>query len=467
MVDVLVGSGLPKSWSVNQKEIPVMDAGFISAYSASPDLENSFSVDGRFAPYTSAHTPSSCSSFTHQKPRPHLRRDKMQYLSRNNMESMSHTQFPIENHPSFKGVWEYTSENLELSRHAIPASSSPDLMVAPAMKTTTSSGSRNFGPMPSSLEAVAEPLTGTSTDAPANMMQSMQLGEVDWTTSASFNSGPDTPSISSSFDFPDVRKQDSPVYHGLPFYAHDPSHAASKEAPLEHDGSSQYGFPIIPGGNNEGPWGVWTAGNDPDPWRQPYIADGMTDEQTWVSGGYGWPRESNPTVVLRDSPAVQPCEPYPQFSHPLEHHNIHHLATPVAFGSDTDHKPPMSRPLETNMHLYQGYTSANPKSQHTYPLQSFDSSNADYNQPPPSTAQHDGQSEHVGIKANLHYSDKRNSFLIEFKRRGLSYKDIKRIGGFKEAESTLRGRYRTLTKTKDQRVRKPKWQDRDVSIYKT
>lgn len=56
----------------------------------------------------------------------------------------------------------------------------------------------------------------------------------------------------------------------------------------------------------------------------------------------------------------------------------------------------------------------------------------------------------------------RNSFLIDCKRRGLSYRDIKRLGNFKEAESTLRGRYRTLTKSKDQRVRKPQWEDQDV-----
>lgn len=59
----------------------------------------------------------------------------------------------------------------------------------------------------------------------------------------------------------------------------------------------------------------------------------------------------------------------------------------------------------------------------------------------------------------------RNAFLIECKRRGLSYKDIKRLGGFKEAESTLRGRFRTLTKTKDQRVRKPQWEERDVRFF--
>lgn len=59
----------------------------------------------------------------------------------------------------------------------------------------------------------------------------------------------------------------------------------------------------------------------------------------------------------------------------------------------------------------------------------------------------------------------KNALLIEYKRRGLSYKDIKRMGNFREAESTLRGRFRTLTKSKDQRVRKPQWQERDVSFF--
>ncbi|KAL2854239.1 hypothetical protein BJY01DRAFT_243767 [Aspergillus pseudoustus] len=78
-----------------------------------------------------------------------------------------------------------------------------------------------------------------------------------------------------------------------------------------------------------------------------------------------------------------------------------------------------------------------------------------------------GWSSYQSSDANLSVpwtSDARNALLIEYKRRGLSYKDIKRIGGFKEAESTLRGRFRTLTKSKEQRVRKPQWQENDVSI---
>ncbi|KAL4969327.1 uncharacterized protein BDV14DRAFT_196154 [Aspergillus stella-maris] len=59
--------------------------------------------------------------------------------------------------------------------------------------------------------------------------------------------------------------------------------------------------------------------------------------------------------------------------------------------------------------------------------------------------------------------DAKNALLLDYKRRGLSYKDIKRIGGFKEAESTLRGRYRTLTKSKEQRVRRPQWHENDMA----
>jgi len=53
-------------------------------------------------------------------------------------------------------------------------------------------------------------------------------------------------------------------------------------------------------------------------------------------------------------------------------------------------------------------------------------------------------------------------FLVQSKLAGMSYKEIRRKGNFTEAESTLRGRYRTLTKHKAARVRKPEWYDNDV-----
>ncbi|KAL7934971.1 hypothetical protein V8C35DRAFT_279437 [Trichoderma chlorosporum] len=57
-------------------------------------------------------------------------------------------------------------------------------------------------------------------------------------------------------------------------------------------------------------------------------------------------------------------------------------------------------------------------------------------------------------------------FLVQSRHQGLSYKEIKRLGKFTEAESTLRGRYRTLTKDKKDRVRDPKWTEVDIHLLK-
>jgi hypothetical protein len=70
------------------------------------------------------------------------------------------------------------------------------------------------------------------------------------------------------------------------------------------------------------------------------------------------------------------------------------------------------------------------------------------------------------ISSNKTAEDNREAkdrFLVEKRTEGLSYRDIKRLGGFPEAESTLRGRWRTLTKTKEERVRRPEWTELDVS----
>ncbi len=57
----------------------------------------------------------------------------------------------------------------------------------------------------------------------------------------------------------------------------------------------------------------------------------------------------------------------------------------------------------------------------------------------------------------------RDDELRRYRSQGMSYREIKQRFGFTEAESTLRGRYRTLTKDKNKRVRKPIWKDKDVS----
>ena len=65
---------------------------------------------------------------------------------------------------------------------------------------------------------------------------------------------------------------------------------------------------------------------------------------------------------------------------------------------------------------------------------------------------------------NVLHKDARDKFLISSKLSGMSYKEIKSRGHFREAESTLRGRFRTLTKAPEQRLRKPVWTAQDVSI---
>ncbi|KAM0501609.1 hypothetical protein ACHAPB_005075 [Verticillium nonalfalfae] len=60
----------------------------------------------------------------------------------------------------------------------------------------------------------------------------------------------------------------------------------------------------------------------------------------------------------------------------------------------------------------------------------------------------------------------KDEFLLRSKREGMTYREIRKAGGFREAESTLRGRYRTLTKKKEERVRRPEWEDRDVQLLR-
>ncbi|KAL7792448.1 hypothetical protein V8C37DRAFT_416347 [Trichoderma ceciliae] len=60
----------------------------------------------------------------------------------------------------------------------------------------------------------------------------------------------------------------------------------------------------------------------------------------------------------------------------------------------------------------------------------------------------------------------KDRFLVQSRLQGVSYKEIKQRGSFTEAESTLRGRFRTLTKKKEDRVRDPKWTDIDIQLLK-
>lgn len=60
-----------------------------------------------------------------------------------------------------------------------------------------------------------------------------------------------------------------------------------------------------------------------------------------------------------------------------------------------------------------------------------------------------------------------DEYLVEARKQGYRYLEIMKQVEFGVEESTLRGRYRTLTKPKEHRVRKPEWTAKDVSISPT
>ncbi|EFX00540.1 hypothetical protein CMQ_7542 [Grosmannia clavigera kw1407] len=72
----------------------------------------------------------------------------------------------------------------------------------------------------------------------------------------------------------------------------------------------------------------------------------------------------------------------------------------------------------------------------------------------------------MALQSQMEDRLRKDNFLIEQKRAGLTYKQIRRLGGFQEAESTLRGRHRTLTKPKEERVRKPAWTEMDDHLLR-
>lgn len=112
---------------------------------------------------------------------------------------------------------------------------------------------------------------------------------------------------------------------------------------------------------------------------------------------------------------------------------------------------PKSR-ISSQLQLH-GYASDFPSSSHagTGSLSVQSSSTAtDAAKDPPSSVERSAQDE----------------FLVNSRLSGMKYSEIRKLGNFKEAESTLRGRFRTLVKPKEARVRNPQWQEIDVSKFR-
>ncbi|KAI9678828.1 MAG: hypothetical protein M1817_005888 [Caeruleum heppii] len=60
--------------------------------------------------------------------------------------------------------------------------------------------------------------------------------------------------------------------------------------------------------------------------------------------------------------------------------------------------------------------------------------------------------------------NERDKWLVDAKRAGMTYQEIRKTGNFSEAVSTLRGRHRALTTPKELRVRKPEWTKKDKTV---
>jgi hypothetical protein len=241
-----------------------------------------------------------------------------------------------------------------------------------------------------------------------------------WAKTPSFASCTEqSPSLSSSFDFTDTATDEPSILNGLPFTK---SGTVTDRALPFQSTNFQFGDSHTSEPGQAAQWLPWPA-SEAELSSQPYFPDNVIEAPNW-------------TNTPLDNCWSGPEYPISARSATIPGSNLGFLENAAPTPQQDDHT---NSPINPIPH-YQYHLTPPTQPQSPSPTSSSDS-----------------------IKANLHYSDSRNALLIEWKRRGLSYKEIKRMGGFQEPESTLRGRFRTLTKAKEQRVRKPKWLERDVS----
>lgn len=273
------------------------------------------------------------------------------------------------------------------------------------------------------------------------------------------------PSLSSSFDFVDLPQDIPAIPSGVWFQ------------PLADDDiQKSFGSTCSTADSSSPGWLPLTMTSSAEMWRSCSIPDSSTEDLGLANAGYysdDWsvPNISTASEQLVASPVVTRAHEM----HALQQYPVSSMSPSSPTTSDNSHRSFVAlRPSFSHGWELQ------PCSNHNHPNTEsifVDNSNShaldqklqERSQTPSATEDvHSSSSQPCqdtsGITVGLHYTDSRNAFLIDWKRRGLSYKDIKRLGGFKEAESTLRGRFRTLTKAKEQRVRKPKWHEEDVSL---
>ncbi|CAI7589828.1 unnamed protein product [Penicillium glandicola] len=356
--------------------------------------------------------------------------------------------------------------------------------------TLSSNGSTYCESDLESLEHFDEPFTTRTAETHAGLIHPTPRSNMFTVASNSFLLGTEeTPSLS-SFGIPDVT-HDQQDFSNTPFDIPDTSITNNPMGtPLNPHSHNVHLLPSIASADSKPvtydediPWAVCPSVNKTDIWYSSRDPNGSSEDSGWhhhngysapwpVTNAYTCQNENNEPVghayEMNNGLPMPSFAPTPLTLGPST--PMTHLPYLPYLPSGVSHLPsieaPQYHPTPQQMYLpnvqpmssYAEFASLEQKPAHIL-SPSFSASTNEEEQSP----QQSGEDQ-AGVEASLHYSDERNAFLIDCKRRGLSYKDIKRVGGFKEAESTLRGRYRTLTKSKDQRVRKPKWQDKDIRL---
>ncbi|KAJ5232491.1 hypothetical protein N7468_005447 [Penicillium chermesinum] len=329
-----------------------------------------------------------------------------------------------------------------------PVGLPPNTMAPPATKRAVSSTEANPNQqVPSSF--------GPSSYYPQEHRRNVgylnsMVNDSEWQKPALLSEHEETSSLSSSFGLPDPSSEDQ--FSGHHFYSQLNTQliqAQNKDGLLQ-----EYQRQSMVADSNNAPLMPDYTASGYDLWIQDFGFPSMTESHgTSFAQSYN----ANTWNNTRRAPAG---------AQPVFQPGVDYPAPTVTQQLTSSQRPlPLQRGLTAP--TFNGQTSIGParhfpRDNTAAPVSEETSSQSMPSAPSSSSSPTLQQDETPSIPSDIHSSDKRDAFLIHCKRRGLSYKDIKRLGGFKEAESTLRGRYRTLTKAKEDRVRKPKWLEQDA-----
>ncbi|KAJ5520778.1 hypothetical protein N7463_001231 [Penicillium fimorum] len=472
-MDVLPIPGVPKSWIAHPKEYTALTdiiSAYSSAFGSSDDLDKQHSSSPYWYPVFYFPT-----SDSHLDFRP-LHRPSQTIDAQHPRKSATAmmNQHRLPGYPmSVIEDKRYVPVRVEDPCATVYSQSVSPFATRHDLDTTISSNGSTYCESDlESLEQFDEPSSARTMETHAGLVHPTPRSNMFTVAGNSFLLGNEKTSSLSSFEVSGVTGDEQAISGtqlnvpnpniancpmGTPFNPHPqhahltPSHTPQDAKPMEYD--DHISWPVYEPTNTE----IWYPNRDPN---------GLSENSGWhAHNSYSapWPVTSAYTCPIEcNDPATYTYGmrnrlPMSSFGPPL---------VPLGSSTPMTHQPylpdcvPLVPTVEAPPRYYPSTEFGSPNQKPANSLSpSFSVSTNEEERSPQQSGEDQNSAE-----AGLHYSDERNTFLIDCKRRGLSYKDIKRVGGFKEAESTLRGRYRTLTKSKDQRVRKPKWQDKDIRL---